>query len=138
IFPASRDLGRRLPRCPRLRVWPSRLITTQSEVAAVGIARFTLTRLCCSRRMSIHPPFLGPHVSQSLKHQRLPVGACTPSLALCSLDFPHRCYSVRPTSLLKTNVVYHGPGSCPQLFIFNFHFWPLPFYTRSCRLSPVA
>ncbi len=73
---------------------PSRLKTVNSWIAAGGIARFTLfpyrkdvgksSSLLLSRYVNSYPVFL----AFALKHQRLPVGTCVPSPALCSLDFP--------------------------------------------------
>ncbi len=56
----------------------------------VGLSRFTPTRLCDSQILLIQDLFLTPHVGKESKHQPLLVGAYTPCLAFCCLDFPVR------------------------------------------------
>ena len=73
---------------PSLRYSGIRLITYQSEVATGRIARFTLTRLCCSQTLLNQDLFPIPHVSKELRHQCFHIGAYAPSPVYCCLDFP--------------------------------------------------
>lgn len=58
------------------------------ELQQVGLSRFTSTRLCDSQVELILYLFQTPHVDKKFGHQLLLVGAYTPLLALCCLDFP--------------------------------------------------